>query len=640
MQKKACDVMVKQQGARTRKIAFFLLVLLVMAPLLVLPLYSAAYAKLHKIPVVQNGVLDLQGRSLHGQKPLPLTGTWEFYSGQWIITNPEGGKQVTAQVPVPAPWHIYKDVDVPVDLIASYRILLKNVQADEALVAFVPGMNARYRIFLNGTLVSARGNMNVSQSPFSAKSSQVPMASIHSGVVPQENGMAELVVEIASPHVGGLYKTPFLMEETGYHVRYDSRNMIASAVVGVTVVAFACVAAMLLMGEKMISSLMLVVLDVLVFSRILFQNDYLQFLQRWFPIQDYLVNSFLQVIMLFLPVAFLLCMRQTLHFDIENKKLWHILWYDLVAAPFVLWASLTGHIHIGFLLYLIGCLPLLHVIRGLYMMTMRCVPFAWSVACVLLLALSSALLTSLLATGVLVMDVSLIPPVFFMGAMLMQLWIFLKNSVRVQQQAIEAENLRLRLKQSESDLMLSQIRPHFLYNSLIAIHTLCTDAPEAAAEATLEFAMFLRTNMNFITARDPVLFVHELEHIEHYANLELMRHQKRLTVRYDIQVTDFCVPPLSLQPLVENAIRHGACKNIAGGTVLVQTRETGTRIEIVIADDGPGFDTEQLEQPREETHGLQNVLFRLHQYGAEVEIESAPETGTRVTVLLDRRNQA
>lgn len=627
--------MVQQKSLFRRGILFFFL-LLTITPLVLFPIRSAYCHEPGGLPKVEGGVLDLREYDLSQGGKVPLDGTWEFFAHRWIVSDPEADRSPDLLAPVPQPWHLYPGLDLAPKGIGSYRITIRNCPPSQQMVVFIPSTSTCYRAYIDGVLVAARGSMALRGVTFSGEGAPFKINPITSGVAAPPGGTVELVIEVASPDVGGLYQAPLLMEKQAYYVRYDLRNMLASAIISVTLVAIACFACLLLMGDKLFSSYGLLLLDLMVFLRILFRSSCLEVMNHSALMGDYFINKFFQVVSLFLPAVFLLCMRQLLQFPVRNKRLAAIVCYDLVLTPFILWAAMTGRLYLTFALYLAGCLPFLVVFYGLYERVKSGTPYALEISATLFAVFASVLGSSLVGSGLLVIDISLFPSTCFMVSMVLQLWIMLRRSIEVQRRAVEAENLRLRLKQSESALMLSQIKPHFLYNTLIAIHTLCTDAPETAAEATLKFATFLRGNMNLIGRQEFIPFEKELEHIRNYADIELLRHQRRLTVRYEIDVTDFSVPPLSIQPIVENAIRHGACKNITGGTVTLRTYETDTHLAVEVMDDGPGFDPAAALAPTEEPHGLQNILFRLKHHGAQVELDAAPGRGTRVLVSLPK----
>lgn len=213
----------------------------------------------------------------------------------------------------------------------------------------------------------------------------------------------------------------------------------------------------------------------------------------------------------------------------------------------------------------------------------------------------------------------------------------MERSIEMARQQQELAEKNRELAEQQMQIMVSQIQPHFMYNALGTISALCTEEPELAQEATDTFADYLRANLNAMGQRQPVSFENELKHVKSYVWIEQLRFQDYLNVVYDIQCKDFLIPALSVQPLVENAIKHGVCKKEEGGTVWISSYETETDYRVVIRDDGVGFDQNQpLDTSR--THvGLQNVRSRLAiMVGGILSIESEPGKGTISTIVIKK----
>lgn len=208
------------------------------------------------------------------------------------------------------------------------------------------------------------------------------------------------------------------------------------------------------------------------------------------------------------------------------------------------------------------------------------------------------------------------------------------------EQELRIERQEKELAQRRMDIMLSQIQPHFLYNSLTAIRRLCDHDPQQAKTAITDFSLFLRANMDSLGSRAPIPFEQELNHTRHYLALEQQRFQARLQVVYEIGCQDFSVPPLTLQPIVENAVRHGVLRREAGGTVTIRTAETTAAYMITVADDGVGF--QPVDAAGSSSHiGIENVRSRLAALcGGALEIHSVPDGGTTVTITIPKEADA
>ena len=203
-------------------------------------------------------------------------------------------------------------------------------------------------------------------------------------------------------------------------------------------------------------------------------------------------------------------------------------------------------------------------------------------------------------------------------------WLHLQFT-RQHEQALMAEQ--------RIQIMMSQIQPHFLYNALMAIQALCRVDPEKAFETTEKFGAYLRQNIESLSQPNLIPIRRELEHTRVYAEIEMIRFVN-VRVEYDIADDDFSVPALTVQPLVENAIRHGV-RGEAAGVVTVTTRRIDGFHEITIRDNGRGFDVRR-PTPGDGAHiGIGNVRERLEKMcGGTLEIDSRMGEGTTVTVRV------
>ncbi len=192
----------------------------------------------------------------------------------------------------------------------------------------------------------------------------------------------------------------------------------------------------------------------------------------------------------------------------------------------------------------------------------------------------------------------------------------------------------MKLAEYRTDIMMSQIRPHFIYNTLSTIAALCTVEPETAQSLTTEFSDYLRTNLNLAKMQKLIPFNEELNHIKKYLDIEKVRFGNRINVEYDIKETDFYVPSLSLQPIVENAVKHGILKKEEGGTIRISTEKAKDKIIIIIKDDGVGFDSENMKA--EEGHyGLSTTKERIRLLlNGDFEIDSIPNEGTQIKISI------
>ena len=203
------------------------------------------------------------------------------------------------------------------------------------------------------------------------------------------------------------------------------------------------------------------------------------------------------------------------------------------------------------------------------------------------------------------------------------------------------------VKEHEEDLkaqqririMMSQIQPHFLYNTLSTIQALCHTDPEQAAEFTGRFSLYLRQNLDSMSQPGLIPFWKELEHTKTYAAIEETRFGN-IRVEYDIRDGDFELPPLTLQPMVENAIRYGV-RIRDEGIIRVSTRRAEDCHELAIRDNGAGFDVKKLADMDESHIGIRNVRSRIESMcGGTVTIDSRVGEGTTVMIRIPVRRAA
>lgn len=216
--------------------------------------------------------------------------------------------------------------------------------------------------------------------------------------------------------------------------------------------------------------------------------------------------------------------------------------------------------------------------------------------------------------------------------------------VSTQAELAELGRERTRTMEAELRALRAQISPHFIYNSLAAIASFVRTDPERARELLLEFADFtryaLRRGGAFTTLAE------ELRNVERYLTLEQARYGDRMRISLMIapEVLPVTVPYLAIQPIVENAVRHGIAGKEGGGAVSIVATDRGSEAEICIEDDGLGSDPEAIRraldgQAASDSVGLGNVDARLRQvYGDDfgLVVETAPGAGTKVTFRVPK----
>ena len=211
-----------------------------------------------------------------------------------------------------------------------------------------------------------------------------------------------------------------------------------------------------------------------------------------------------------------------------------------------------------------------------------------------------------------------------------------KQDILIAQQNQNLAEQEKKLAIEQTKITISQIQPHFLYNVISSIMACCKTDPEKATNALADFSDYLRQNMRSLQCDDVIPFSKELDHIKTYLRLEKLRFEDRLEIEYDTEDTNFTLPALSVQPLVENAVKHGIGQRPEGGKVTLRTRRVDGGVIISVIDDGVGFHSYQLALQSDSEHiGMKNVKARIEAMShGTIDVKSIIGKGTTVTVFI------
>ncbi len=228
---------------------------------------------------------------------------------------------------------------------------------------------------------------------------------------------------------------------------------------------------------------------------------------------------------------------------------------------------------------------------------------------------------------------------------LMHIIIDLENSERVRRQEAIIADDRIRI-------MISQVQPHFLFNALNSIYVLCEKDPKQAQEAVGDFSEYLRANLESLETSRLISLKDEMEHVDTYLKLEKMRFQEQLMIEKGEVLEEIRIPALSLQPIVENAVRHGIGHKKDGGTVSIGSYATEDEYVVYVKDDGVGFEPESVDDKgqdeqeeilsddggRQRRHvGIKNVRERLRlMCDGSLNIISSPGNGCEAYITIPR----
>lgn len=225
-------------------------------------------------------------------------------------------------------------------------------------------------------------------------------------------------------------------------------------------------------------------------------------------------------------------------------------------------------------------------------------------------------------------------------AVCMLLWVFINALMRgaafIRENFLRERTMRKQaeeLRDARITALMNQIRPHFIHNTLASVYYLCDEAPSKAQEVINDFMYYLQSNYNAITVKQPVPFAEELRHVQAYMAVEQVRFEGELHMTYEIEHTDFEIPALTIQPIVENSVKYGIGKGISPEHILLKTCKALHGSEVLIEDDGIGYDETPVSAGPHT--GIENVRIRLAlMCCGTISIERRKEGGTRVRIFI------
>lgn len=214
---------------------------------------------------------------------------------------------------------------------------------------------------------------------------------------------------------------------------------------------------------------------------------------------------------------------------------------------------------------------------------------------------------------------------------LQQNMVLLNQNKVIAEKKEEIENLQL-------NMVITQMQPHFVFNVLNIIYYLCAKDTKLAQTAIDNFSSYLRTNIDSLVSDELAPFSKELEHVKNYLDLEKLRFDDELEIEYDIGPTDFHLPMLVVQPLAENAVKHGIAKSSRGGKLIIRTVEDYDNYYIYVIDNGVGFDTKKKPADDGRSHiGVENVRVRIEKrVNGKLEIFSTKGKGTTAVITIPK----
>lgn len=624
---------------RTQSNLILLLAVITVLSITALPfLFAQINSQAVRVPTAKNGISDFSGVSVSSKKPIYLKGEWLEYQGQWIITDTLDKENLNSKVyslPVNF-FSSFEDIDSPLGDKSSYALTVKNLDMQNAVI-YIPHFAGSYRIFINGYLVSQSGEYTASgtKADLSANTSVLSLESNHT---------YEIIIEVSCNYMPGLYMTPAIADSSYVSAHLSSARALRSMIFGAVAFCTALFIAYSVTKKKIFHSKWLPVLFVVIMLRLAISTEGYSTFSFIFTSVDYEQLTLLICGSTFIiKLISLLFYTETL--DIKLSKTLSFIFCLLFILFTAIYCMVPKTVYTPFynIIVQLATLPLDIILLGYLTNSIaRKVPYAVFYTVGYIAILSGLLIDCFYTNGLIAYNSSSYLPILFAFFVVSFSAIFIKKLTEIYNAAIKAAELDKQLSEAKMAIMVSQIQPHFLYNALNTIKYLIKRDPKTAEKALVSFSYYLRGNMDSLTQKAPIPFTDEIEHIKHYADIELLRFGDRINVEYDIKCDSFSVPALSIQPIVENAIKHGITKNPDGGTVKISSFEEENYYCVKVDDNGVGFDIDNPNCDDSINHahvGLSNVTERLKSISnAQIEINSREGEGTHITIKIPKQN--
>lgn len=576
---------------------------------------------------------DLGGYDLSETGPISLAGEWEFYWDEHIVTDNSDRIIPDLYMDIPSAWTAYEinGKKLTSSGRASYKIVIDNIISVEPILVSVNNLPGKCRVFIDGVCVfSNRGVQGaLSKTTFYSYANPIEV----------DVGEHTLVIEVECEYSSGLTTLPQL--STYHEYRHAEITSIAVRYIIIGVVGFFAVAT-ILMGvfrKRMGSQFWLLLLCIIFVFRMLISNEGYMVAHTFFGDLNYeFMTSLIFISTYIIKLCMLMYLNARLNLNIKQGILVFISMIFLVCAfvPYFVYEQIyvaTIYMWLQSVTYLVDAFMIYKLSGAVVNKVRYAAPFL-VIYCINACAI---VIDNLYLNGYIAGEVSYIMPSACMFFIALMIVLYLVDSLDYYKQAQKTAELKRELSELNTTLMISQIQPHFLYNALNTIKYMTKKDPKTAEKAIVKFSNYLRANMDSLTQKEPIPFTKELEHVKNYIDIEQLRFGERLTIEYDIEVDAFTIPPLTIQPIVENAIKHGVNQKPEGGTVRISTREAEKAFVVIVSDNGVGYDVNQTLDDGRSHVGIKNIKKRLRtMLGATVETSSVIGEGTDVTITIPK----
>lgn len=592
------------------------------------------------IPEAQDGMLDLSDWDFRENGNTRLSGDWAFYPGELISPGNFNDVSLSPQYcHVPQYWTRYDNLSLPSHGVGTYRLLVITDGTQDRFGLKTPEIYTEYRIWVNGKLLEANGSFADS-----------PPVYLHPGTLmfSTKKPVLEIVLQIKNDlHVyAGIGQNIWLGGEDTIRRESLHRSAFELFLFAIFLSAFVYHLVLYLYRRSDRTLLYFSILCFTVGIRTLFSNETL--IMEVFPEIPFWVGS--KIATLTVPICVitsLLYVRDLFRDDVPSAFVRLLLLLSGIYAALVLVASSTVY-SVLFLPYLgvvaAACfLAVFLAFKAVYYRKKDYLLFFFGVAVLALTALIDILnFGQFVQTGY-VLSFGLC------GFILTQVILLAKRYTEtfrdLERMSAELQESLDRTMHVETAFLNAQMKPHFLYNTLNTIAYCCKTDPAEAERLILSLAKYLRGTLDFENLSGIIPLKKEIDLVRAYVTIEKARFETvDVSFVIDPDLPELQIPPLTIQPLVENAIRHGLRKRGGAGKVVITIRMCENNILVSVEDNGVGISDEKLANLLESPGGSASIgLYNIHTrllrlYGKGLSLSSKPGHGTsvRFTIPFER----
>lgn len=595
--------------------------------------------------VANHGSAELSNVDFTDNKLVSLNGQWEFYWGRLLSHSDfNSGQRVNmdSYMKVPGVWSEDAATDYSSQGIATYRLMLSYPSSLKDPALRIQNVANAYRLYVNGRLLAKAGAGLDNKASFRNEDDILIIN------LPRDLHSVELVFQVSNLNcaTGGLRVAPLFGSRDVLEQQRMLKLLLQMVFIGgVFIFGFHYIFLFFLQTHNRTALYFAIFCLVSALRSLVWGETPLTIL---FPHAQMDVRMYMNYLTGYNLIAIVILFMRSIYPSEYNKRL-----TGLIILPSVIFDVLllvTSPERMTFLtksLYLVVLVQMLFVlgvqIKAVIHKRENAI-FMFLALCVLIWSVNVDILNFIVIGNIYLSSTFLLGNFAFILAMsyiqAMQQAAYHRKLILYNEKMIEADRLKDQIMATELSFLQAQIKPHFLYNALSAIANVCEKDGKQAGKLIIDLAIYLRGSLEFNNLDKLVTTEKELEFVDTYFRIEQARFGSKIQLHKEIEIPlEVQIPVLILQPLVENAVRHGISKKPEGGTVTLRMIKNNEFYCIEIEDDGVGIDGEKQadllnNQESDRGVGLLNIHNRLLKlYGKGLEITSKPgHTSVKFTI--------